>query len=182
MPPVAGATALRLTAVRPPDAVLFGLGLPDMGGVDVIKGLQGWTRAPVPVLSARRSSGEEVPALDACADGHITEPFSMDEPRAAVRRTEDLPSVPETTPVETDDFTVDLLAKKVIRGGRDVRLTPAEWNLLKILVTRPGRLVPQKHLLQEVRGLSRNGRTDCLRVCTAQLRRKREKGPFHPAV
>ncbi|MFF9488476.1 response regulator [Streptomyces sp. NPDC014676] len=179
-----GATALRLTAVRPPDAVLLDLGLPDMDGVDVIKGLQGWTRAPVLVLSARQSSGEKVSALDAGADDYITKPFSMDELlarlRAAVRRAADLPPVPETTPVETDDFTVDLLAKKVVRGGRDVRLTPTEWNLLEILVTHPGRLVTQKHLLQEVWGLSRSSRTNYLRVYMAQLRRKLEKDPSHP--
>ncbi|MFI6206239.1 response regulator [Streptomyces sp. NPDC051041] len=179
-----GATALRLAATRRPDVVLLDLGLPDMDGVDVIKGLRGWTRAPILVLSARQSSGEKVSALDAGADDYITKPFSMDELlarlRAAVRRTEDLPLTPETTPVETDDFTIDLLAKKVVRGGQDVRLTPTEWHLLEILVTHPGRLVTQKHLLQEVWGISQSSKTNYLRVYMAQLRRKLEKDPSHP--
>ncbi|MER5515539.1 response regulator transcription factor [Streptomyces sp. NPDC002763] len=179
-----GATALRLAAARQPDVVMLDLGLPDMDGVDVIKALRGWTRVPILVLSARQASDEKVAALDAGADDYITKPFSMDELlarlRAAVRRTEDVPLAPETTLVETDDFTIDLLAKKAVRSGRDVRLTPTEWHLLEILVTNPGRLVTQKHLLQEVWGVSQSNKTNYLRVYMAQLRRKLEADPSHP--
>ncbi|MPY57546.1 response regulator [Streptomyces spongiae] len=179
-----GATALRLAAAGPPDVVMLDLGLPDMDGVDVIKALRGWTRVPVLVLSARRASDEKVAALDAGADDYITKPFSMEELlarlRAAVRRTEDMPLAPETTLVETDGFTIDLLAKKVRRAGHDVRLTPTEWHLLEILVTNPGRLVTQKHLLQEVWGVSVSNKTNYLRVYMAQLRRKLEADPSHP--
>lgn len=179
-----GATALRLAAARQPDVVLLDLGLPDMDGVDIIKGLRGWTRVPILVLSARRGSDEKVAALDAGADDYITKPFSMDELlarlRAAVRRTEDTPLVPETVLVDTADFSIDLLAKKVVRGGRDVRLTPTEWHLLEILVTSPGRLITQKRLLQEVWGATRSNKTNYLRVYMAQLRRKLETDPSHP--
>ncbi|WP_435228922.1 response regulator [Streptomyces sp. Tue6028] len=179
-----GATALRLAASRQPDVVLLDLGLPDMDGTDVIKALRGWTRAPVVVLSARQASDEKVAALDAGADDYVTKPFSMDELlarlRAAVRRTEDAPLAPGTTLVETPDFTLDLLAKKVVRDGRDVRLTPTEWHLLEILVTNPGRLVTQKHLLKEVWGVSQSNKTNYLRVYMAQLRRKLETDPSHP--
>ncbi|MFJ9822675.1 response regulator [Streptomyces sp. NPDC101151] len=179
-----GATALRLAAARQPDVVLLDLGLPDMDGVDVIKALRGWSRVPVLVLSARQSSDEKVSALDAGADDYITKPFSMDELlarlRAAVRRTEDLPLVPEATLVRTDGFSIDLLAKKVVREGRDVRLTPTEWHLLEILVTHPGRLITQKQLLQEVWGVSQSNKTNYLRVYMAQLRRKLEADPSSP--
>ncbi|AJP00549.1 Fis family transcriptional regulator [Streptomyces cyaneogriseus subsp. noncyanogenus] len=179
-----GATALRLAAARQPDVVLLDLGLPDMDGVEVIRGLRGWTRVPVLVLSARQASDEKVAALDAGADDYITKPFSMDELlarlRAAVRRTENAPLTLDTTLVETDDFSIDLLAKKVVRDGRDVRLTPTEWHLLEILVTNPGRLVTQKHLLQEVWGISQSSKTNYLRVYMAQLRRKLETDPSHP--
>ncbi|MFJ4322653.1 response regulator [Streptomyces tricolor] len=179
-----GATALRLAAVRRPDVILLDLGLPDMDGVDIIKGLRGWSRAPVLVLSARRASDEKVAALDAGADDYITKPFSMDELlarlRAAVRRSEDTPLVPGTTRVETEDFSIDLLAKKVLRGGHDVRLTPTEWQLLEILVTHPGRLVTQTRLLQEVWGVAHRNKTNYLRVYMAQLRRKLEQDPSHP--
>ncbi|NUQ97241.1 MAG: response regulator [Streptomyces sp.] len=179
-----GATALRLAAARQPDVVMLDLGLPDMDGVDIIKGLRGWTRVPILVLSARQGSDEKVAALDAGADDYITKPFSMDELlarlRAAVRRTEDTPLVPETVLVETADFSIDLLAKRVVLGGRDVRLTPTEWHLLEILVTNPGRLITQKHLLQEVWGVSQSNKTNYLRVYMAQLRRKLETDPSHP--
>jgi two-component system KDP operon response regulator KdpE len=179
-----GATALRLAAARQPDVVILDLGLPDMDGVDVIKALRGWTRVPILVLSARRASDEKVAALDAGADDYITKPFSMDELlarlRAAVRRTETVPLGPETTLIRTDDFTIDLLAKKATRGGRDIRLTPTEWHLLEILVTNPGRLITQKHLLQEVWGVSQHNKTNYLRVYMAQLRRKLEADPSHP--
>ncbi|WP_225830043.1 response regulator [Streptomyces sp. NK08204] len=179
-----GATALRLAAARQPDVVLLDLGLPDMDGVDVIRALRGWTRVPIMVLSARQSSDEKVAALDAGADDYVTKPFNMNELlarlRAAVRRTGDTPLVPETTLVETEDFTLDLLAKKAVRDGRDVRLTPTEWHLLEMLVTNPGRLITQKQLLQEVWGVSQSNKTNYLRVYMAQLRRKLETDPSHP--
>ncbi|WP_406462057.1 response regulator transcription factor [Streptomyces sp. NBC_01622] len=179
-----GATALRLAAVRQPDVVMLDLGLPDMDGVDVIKALRGWTRVPILVLSARQASDEKVAALDAGADDYITKPFSMDELlarlRAAVRRVEDAPLAPTTTLVTTDDFTIDLLAKRATRGGHDIRLTPTEWHLLEILITNPGRLVTQKYLLQEVWGVSQSDKTNYLRVYMAQLRRKLEGDPSSP--
>lgn len=179
-----GATALRLAAVRQPDVVVLDLGLPDMDGVDVIRALRGWSRVPILVLSARRASEEKVAALDAGADDYITKPFSMDELlarlRAAVRRTDAPVPFPGTDVVTTDGFTVDLVAKKASRAGRDVRLTPTEWHLLEILITNPGRLVTQRRLLQEVWGASRSDRTNYLRVYMAQLRRKLEEDPSHP--
>ncbi|MFI7014454.1 response regulator [Streptomyces sp. NPDC050164] len=179
-----GTTALRLAAARQPDVILLDLGLPDMDGVDVIKALRGWTRTPILVLSARRASEEKVAALDAGADDYITKPFSMDELlarlRAAVRRAEDGALAPGTTLVETDDFTIDLLAKKATRHGRDLRLTPTEWHLLELLVTNPGRLITQQQLLQEVWGPISGNRTNYLRVYMAQLRRKLETDPSHP--
>ncbi|MFC4469282.1 response regulator [Streptomyces xiangluensis] len=179
-----GATALRLAAARRPDVVLLDLGLPDMDGVDIIKGLRGWTRVPILVLSARQASDEKVAALDAGADDYVTKPFSMNELlarlRAAVRRTEEVPLAVGTMLVETDDFTIDLVAKKAVRDGHDVRLTPTEWHLLEILVTNPGRLITQKHLLQEVWGVSQSNKTNYLRVYMAQLRRKLETDPAHP--
>ncbi|MER8009782.1 MULTISPECIES: response regulator [unclassified Streptomyces] len=180
-----GATALRLAAARHPDVVVLDLGLPDMDGVDVIRGLRGWTRVPILVLSARHTSDEKVEALDAGADDYVTKPFGMDELlarlRAAVRRAEPVGAgEDEVTTVETEAFTVDLAAKKVNRGGRDVRLTPTEWHLLEVLVRNTGRLVGQRQLLQEVWGPSYGTETNYLRVYMAQLRRKLESDPSHP--
>ncbi|MBY8338835.1 response regulator [Streptomyces spinosirectus] len=180
-----GASALRLAAARHPDVVVLDLGLPDMDGVEVIRGLRGWTRVPILVLSARHTSDEKVQALDAGADDYVTKPFGMDELlarlRAAVRRAEPLGAgESDVQSVETEEFTVDLAAKKVNRGGRDVRLTPTEWHLLEVLVRNTGRLVSQRQLLQEVWGPSYGTETNYLRVYMAQLRRKLEADPSHP--
>ncbi|MFJ3925051.1 response regulator [Streptomyces sp. NPDC090022] len=180
-----GAGALELAAARHPDVVVLDLGLPDMDGVEVIKGLRGWTRVPILVLSARHSSDEKVEALDAGADDYVTKPFGMDELlarlRAAVRRAEPGTGAGEDEViVETAGFTVDLAAKKAVREGRDVRLTPTEWHLLEVLVRNSGKLVSQKQLLQEVWGPSYGTETNYLRVYMAQLRRKLEADPSHP--
>lgn len=181
-----GASALELAAARHPDVVVLDLGLPDMDGVEVIRGLRGWTRVPILVLSARQTSDEKVEALDAGADDYVTKPFGMDELlarlRAAVRRAEPVGSGDDggVAMVETEGFTVDLVAKKVHREGRDVRLTPTEWHLLEVLVRNTGRLVSQKQLLQEVWGPSYGTETNYLRVYMAQLRRKLEADPSHP--
>ncbi|QEU95461.1 response regulator [Streptomyces kanamyceticus] len=179
-----GATALRLAAAGQPDVIVLDLGLPDMDGIDVLKALRGWTRVPVLVLTARRASDEKVEALDAGADDYITKPFSMDELlarlRAAVRRTESTPVSQESVVVTTDDFSVDLVAKRVTRRGRDIRLTPTEWQLLEILICNPGRLITQRQLLLDVWGPSHGTKTNYLRVYMAQLRRKLEADPSHP--
>ncbi|MGR6973288.1 response regulator [Streptomyces cynarae] len=179
-----GTTALQLAAARQPDVVVLDLGLPDLDGVEVIKGLRGWTRVPIIVLSARHSSDEKVQALDAGADDYVTKPFGMDELlarlRAAVRRAEPNGGGEDDVIVETEGFTVDLAAKKVNRAGKDVRLTPTEWHLLEVLVRNTGRLVSQKQLLQEVWGPSYGTETNYLRVYMAQLRRKLETDPSHP--
>lgn len=179
-----GETALRLAAACPPDVVLLDLGLPDMDGVDVIKGLRGWSRALILVVSARRTSDEKVLALDAGADDYITKPFSMDELlarlRAASRRAAALSATDDSVIVATEAFTVDLLKKRVDREGRDVRLTPTEWHLLEVLIHHRGRLVGQKQLLQEVWGPTYGTQANYLRVYMAQLRRKLEADPSHP--
>ncbi|MFD4867200.1 response regulator, partial [Streptomyces sp. NPDC058412] len=139
-----------------PDVILLDLGLPDMDGTDVIKAVRGWSRTPVLVLSARHTSEEKIRALDAGADDYVTKPFSMDELlarlRAATRRQE-VPAgseaASEVTLITTDEFSVDLVARKVTRGERTVRLTPTEWHLLEILITNPGRLITQSRLLLE---------------------------------
>ncbi|MFF8653220.1 response regulator [Streptomyces huasconensis] len=179
-----GITALQFAAEQQPDVVLLDLGLPDTDGIEVIRRLRGWSRVPVLVLSARNGSEDKVHALDVGADDYMTKPFSMDELlarlRAATRRRETVPPAPENAVVTTDDFIVDLVAKKARRGDFDVRLTPTEWHLLEILITNPGRLVSQRRLLQEVWGPSQSDKTHYLRVYMAQLRRKLEADPAHP--
>ena len=176
-----GEAALALAAERPPDVVVLDLGLPGLDGFDVIRGLRGWSKVPILVLSARQDSSDKVEALDLGADDYVTKPFGMDELlarlRAAIRRGapgEDLPVVTTAT------FTVDLAARRVTRAGVDVRLTPTEWHLLEVLVRNSGRLVSQRQLLQEVWGPAYERETNYLRVYFAQLRRKLEDDPSRP--
>ncbi|KJY38928.1 response regulator [Streptomyces katrae] len=180
-----GGSALRLATARRPDVIVLDLGLPDMDGIEVIRGVRGWSRVPIVVLSARHTSEDKIRALDAGADDYVTKPFSMDELlarlRAASRRqAEPAHTADDITVVETDGFTIDLLAKKVRRGDRTVRLTPTEWHLLEILVTHPGHLITQNRLLLEVWGPTYSENTNYLRVYMAQLRRKLEADPSHP--
>jgi two-component system KDP operon response regulator KdpE len=181
--PVAGTgkAALSIAARQPPDVVVLDLGLPDMDGIAVIRGLRGWTQVPIIVLSARAAQGDKVDALDAGADDYVTKPFGMDELlarlRAALRRT----APDETVPiVETPHFTVDLSAKQARTSNGVVRLTPTEWHLLEVLIHHEGKLVSQRQLLQEVWGPSYETETNYLRVYMAQLRRKLEADPAHP--
>ncbi|MGW2582268.1 response regulator [Streptomyces virginiae] len=179
-----GNTALRLAATRKPDVILLDLGLPDMDGIDVIKEVRKTSGVPILVLSARHTSEEKIRALDAGADDYVTKPFSMDELlarlRAAVRRQEVPAPSDEVSVIETADFAVDLVAKKVRRGDRTVRLTPTEWHILEILITNPGRLITQTKLLLDVWGPTYSEHTNYLRVYMAQLRRKLEADPSHP--
>jgi len=176
-----GASALRLAASHPPDAVVLDLGLPDMDGRDVIAGLRGWTEVPILVLSAREQSAQKVAALDAGADDYVVKPFGMDELlarlRAAIRRGTPSPVQPTIT---TADFTVDLPAGRVTAGGADVKLTPTEWHLLEVLARNPGRVVDHGRLLTEVWGPEYREQTNYLRVYMATLRRKLEPDAANP--
>jgi two-component system KDP operon response regulator KdpE len=177
-----GEQALDLAARHHPDAVILDLGLPGMDGIDVVRGLRGWTAVPIIILSARGTEPDKVEALDAGADDYVAKPFGMDELlarlRAALRR--QLPSA-EAPVVATPDFTVDLAAKKVTSAaGETIRLTPIEWGVLEVLVRNAGRLVAPRQLLQEVWGPGYGEESNYLRVHLAHLRRKLEPEPPRP--
>jgi two-component system KDP operon response regulator KdpE len=176
-----GTQALQEAAHHPPDLVILDLGLPDIDGVEVIDGLRGWTDAPIIVLSGRADSTDKVEALDAGADDYVTKPFGMDEllarMRAVTRRSTAEVDEPQVSLGET---TIDLAAKRVIRGEQHIRLTPTEWHLLEALLRHPGKLLSQRQLLQEVWGPGYADATGNLRLYMAQLRRKLEPDPARP--
>ena len=176
-----GEEALVLAAERHPDVVILDLGLPGIDGIEVVRGLRGWTSVPIVVLSVREDEVDKVAALDAGADDYVTKPFGMNELlarlRAALRRA--APADEEAT-VVTEAFTIDLAAKRVSRGGEEVHLTPTEWHLIEVLVRHQGKLVSQRQLLQEVWGPQYETETNYLRVYLAQVRRKLEPDPSRP--
>ncbi len=176
-----GEAALAVAARKHPDLVVLDLGLPGIDGVEVIRGLRGWTSIPIIVLSVREGEGEKVAALDAGADDYVTKPFGMDELlarlRAALRRA--APAEEEAV-VETPDFTVDLASKRVTAADGEVKLTPTEWHVVEVLVRNAGKLISQRQLLQEVWGPQYETETNYLRVYLAQIRRKLEPDPARP--
>jgi two-component system KDP operon response regulator KdpE len=176
-----GTSGLAAMARDRPDVLILDLGLPDMDGTEVIRGVRGWTSTPIIVLSAWGQESQKVAALDAGADDYVTKPFGMDELlarlRAAVRRAAPAADAPVVT---TEHFTIDLSAKRVTLGESDVRLTPTEWQILEVLARNPDRLVSQRQLLQEVWGPEYLKEASYLRVYMANLRRKLEPSPSRP--
>jgi two-component system KDP operon response regulator KdpE len=177
-----GEAALELAARNLPDVVILDLGLPGISGLEVIRGLRGWTDTPIIILSAREAQADKVAALDAGADDYVTKPFGMDELlarlRAALRRAGPATIDPV---VRTPDFTVDLATTKVTTpDGEDVRLTPTEWHLVEVLVRNAGKLVSSRQLLHEVWGPQYSDEGNYLRVHFAHIRRKLEPNPSQP--
>ncbi len=160
---------------------MLDLGLPGLDGVEVIRGLRGWSRVPIVVLSVRDSEASKVAALDAGADDYVTKPFGMDELlarlRAALRRATPAEEAPV---IETPDFSIDLGAKRAYRDGAEIKLTPTEWQLVEVLVRHPGKLVSRAQLLQDVWGPGYHDESGYLRVHLANVRRKLEPEPSRP--
>ena len=180
-----GAEALAVAARHRPDVVILDLGLPDLDGVDVVRGLRGWSTAPIIILSGRSDSTDKVDALDAGADDYLTKPFAVDELLARIRAVSRRATSTESLPVVSfGPATVDLAARRVTVtvGGSstDVRLTPTEWHLLEVLLRHPGKLLSQRQLLAEVWGPGYETAGGNLRVYMAQLRRKLEPDPGRP--
>ncbi len=176
-----GEEALTIAINHPPDVVVLDLGLPGMSGVEVIAGLRGWSKVPIIVLSARDREADKIAALDAGADDYVTKPFGMGEflarVRAAIRRT----TPDEVAPIiVTDDFTIDLAAKRIVTATGSPHLTPTEWHLVEVLVRHAGKLVSSRKLLQDVWGPSYGEETNYLRVHMAHVRRKIEPIPSQP--
>jgi len=176
-----GQEALAEASQRPPDAVILDLGLPDVDGIEVIRRLRGWSRAPVIVLSGRTGPGDKIAALDAGADDYVTKPFSMEELLArlrAVLRRGDAPPPPARVRIGTSE--IDLAAYTVADGTRAVRLTRIQWQLLEILLRHPGQLVGTQRLLAEIWGPGHERSAHYLRVHMSGLRRKLEADPSRP--
>jgi two-component system, OmpR family, KDP operon response regulator KdpE len=172
--------ALDAVAVRPPDAMVLDLILPDGSGVDVCKEVRSWSGLPIIVLSAVGDEREKVRALDAGADDYITKPFGTDELlarlRAALRRVND-----ESEPVvRIGDLELDLEARQVSSNGEVVHLTPIEFDLLRVLTQHRGKLVTHRQLLHEVWGPGFENETHYLRVHVAHIRAKIEPEPSRP--
>jgi two-component system, OmpR family, KDP operon response regulator KdpE len=173
-------TALAAAAMRPPDAVILDLVLPDRTGIDVCRELRQWTSAPVILLSAVGEEREKVAALDAGADDYVTKPVGIDELlarlRAVLRRT-----APGGEPViEIGELVVDLEKRSVTVAGEAVHLTPHQFELLRVLAVNRGKLLTHRALLNEVWGSGYGDASNLLHVNVSQLRRKIEADRARP--
>jgi two-component system KDP operon response regulator KdpE len=179
-----GRGGLVEAATRKPDLVILDLGLPDLDGVDVVTELREWYTRPIIILSARSNEQEKIKALDAGADDYLTKPFGIGELlariRAALRRVARDAGVAADSALEFGDVRVDLAARRVLRGGVDVHLTPNEYRLLSVLIRHAGKVCTHRQLLAEVWGPSHVEHGHYLRIYMAQLRHKLEDDPTNP--
>jgi two-component system KDP operon response regulator KdpE len=175
-----GEEALDLVAVRPPEAAILDLMLPDIDGVEVTRRLREWTEMPILVLSAVGEEDRKVDALAAGADDYVTKPFGPRELvarlEAALRRARPESGEPA---IEADGLVIDLAARAVRRDGEDIHLTPTEFELLRVLVRNRGRLMTHRALLVEVWGVEYEDDLQVLRAHIANLRRKIEPPGEH---
>ena len=176
-----GQEALSDAATQKPDIVILDLGLPDIDGVEVTRLLRQWTQIPIIILSVRGSESDKIAALDAGADDYLTKPFGVGELlarlRAALRRTAQTTNEPVFS---SGSLKVDLARRLVTVSGREVQLTPTEYELLRVLVTHAGKVLTHHHLLREVWGAEYGEEFHMLHVNISNLRRKIELNPARP--
>ena len=178
-----GQDGLVEAAQRHPDVIVLDLGLPDMDGAAVLKRLREWSQAPVLVLSVREQEDDKVAALDNGADDYITKPFSTVEllARLRVARRHAQP-VGENSVFRSGRLEVDLAGRTVTVKGQEVKMTPTEYSLLRLLVRNAGKVVTHRQILKEVWGPNYAEQTHYLRVYMAHLREKIEADPSRPEL
>ena len=180
---VSGQDAVSRAVTSKPDIVILDLGLPDIDGVEVVRLLREWTQIPIIILSVRGAEGDKIAALDAGADDYLAKPFSMGELvarlRAALRRAARLKDEPIFA---SGVIKVDLARRSVTVSGREVQLTPTEYELLRVLVTNAGKVLTHNQLLREVWGPGYEREFHMLHVNISNLRGKIEAEPGHPRL
>jgi two-component system, OmpR family, KDP operon response regulator KdpE len=177
-----GRAAIDAAARETPDLILLDLGMPGIGGVEVIEAVRGWANTPILVVSGRSDVSGKVRALDAGANDYVVKPFATEELLARIRAsTRRLAETSSTPVIEFGDVRIDLAAKQAVRAGTEVRLTPTEWAVLELLIRNPRRLVTQQTLLTSVWGPSHARDSGYLRIYLSALRKKLEADPSRPA-
>jgi two-component system KDP operon response regulator KdpE len=178
-----GQIGLEEIAYRRPNIVLLDLGLPDMDGVKLLRQLREWSDVPVLILSVRDESDDKVAALDAGADDYVTKPFDTAELLARVRVAQRR-SLSETgEPVfKSGSLCVDFATRQVKLNGVEIKLTPTEYSLLRVLVQNAGKVVTHRHLLRTVWGEKAESQAQYLRVYVTHLRKKLEPKAEAPSL
>ena len=176
-----GASGLRMIEQEGPHVVILDLGLPDIGGLELLRMVRERNpKLPILVLSSRGDEAGKVQALDLGADDYVTKPFGMDELTARIRNAlrHQLAVEGERPVFRTGDLTVDLVRRIVTMGGREVKLSPKEYDVLRLMVHHAGKVLTHAHILREVWGAATD--PQYLRVYVRQLRTKIEPNPDQP--
>ncbi|MEA3247486.1 MAG: response regulator transcription factor [Gemmatimonadota bacterium] len=180
-----GAEALAVVATEPPDLVVLDLGLPDADGAAVCRRIRETTSAPIVVLSARHQELQKVTLLNAGADDYVTKPFSLPELVARVLaqlRRARLYAGGRAEGLAVGELSIDLERRTVTRNGERVKLTPVEWNLLRVMAAQPGRTFTHRQLFHAAWGKTYGDAQQHLRVHITHLRRKIERNPADPEI
>jgi two-component system, OmpR family, KDP operon response regulator KdpE len=172
--------ALAAAGLRPPDAIILDLLLPDGTGTEVSRELRAWSEAPIVLVSAVGDEAEKIAALDAGADDYVTKPFAMGELLARLRAALRRAGPPGDPVLDVGPIRIDLDKQSVTVDGRSVHLTPHEFRILKLLALNPGKLLTHRTILQEVWGPAYGAESNYLHVYVSQLRRKLEPDPARP--
>lgn len=178
-----GQTALQIATDWPPDLLITDLSMPEMDGLELCRKFRLRSKAPIIVLSVKGEERTKVQALDAGADDYVTKPFGINELLARVRA--NLRRVPQTEidggVIEEGDFRIDVDAHIVLVRGREVKLTPKEFELLAYLARQPHRVIGHRKLLSAVWGANSAEQPEYLRVFIGQLRKKIEDNAGSPS-
>ncbi len=176
-----GRAALAAVTADRPDLIILDLGLPDLDGIEITRLLREWSPIPIIILSVRGQEADKIAALDAGADDYLTKPFGTGELLARMRVALRRAGQSRTEPIlAVGDLAVDLGRRVVTVAGREVQLTPTEYDLLRVLATHAGRVLTHRQLLREVWGVGYEPETHMLRVNISNLRRKIESDPARP--
>jgi two-component system KDP operon response regulator KdpE len=175
-----GAEALNQLSKHVLDLIILDLAMPEMPGLEVCRRVREFSSVPIIVLSAKGSESDKVAALDLGADDYVTKPFGMDELLARARAVLRRLSTSNDHVVAIGDVTIDIDERRVVVGGKEIRLTPKEFDVFKYLVNNAGKVVTHRALLQTVWGWESTDQTEYLRVFINQLRRKIEADASHP--
>jgi two-component system KDP operon response regulator KdpE len=181
----AGEAALDALSMSMYDLMILDLVLPDLDGVEVCRRVREWSEMPVLILSAHGEDDVKVRALDEGADDFVSKPFSAPELLARMRRAlrrAAITAAPAQPVVSIGEVEIDLVRRRVTRGGEEVHLTPTEYDLLRVLVQEAGRVMTHGHLLRSVMGRGYEDANGTLRVHVASLRKKLEADPSRPRV
>jgi len=178
-----GEEALQTLRETQPDLILLDLNMPGIGGLETCRAIRESSEVPIIILSVRNTEREKVQALDAGADDYVTKPFGIQELlariRAALRRS---PQAGESdlNVFHAEDLEIDFTARRVTVAGKTQRLTPKEFDLLRLLVANPNKAIPHRKLLQSVWGPDYGDEVEYLRFFVNQLRKKIEPMPSKP--